>query len=350
MEKNKNHENDTELHEEVKVFLAEKFNGNINLYIKAFILIGVYFSLYTALFLFSVPLWILVCMGILAGIAKSGIGMGVMHDANHRSFSQKEWVNLLFGSSIYFVGGYGPNWNEQHNLDHHSFTNSTEHDSDLDTRGLFRFSPHQPLRKGHKYQAWYAPFFYSIMTLFWCTWKDFGQAYRYYKKNRRNFKKIKNHLLAISLSKIGYFVFWIVIPGLFWKVSFWYVLVFFLCMHLTAGLFLSLVFQPAHVSSLTHFPKTIEFNREEHQIRTTCNFAVGNRFVTWLTGGLNYQIEHHIFPYISHVHYPKISKIVQRYCKEKNIPYNNIGGFGKAIVEHFKYLHKLGNESHTVEV
>ena len=317
--------------------------GYRELYIKSSIILILTALVYTTPFLFSLPTWLLSCMAILMGILMSAIGMAIMHDANHESFSKKQWVNFLFGFSIHLVGGYAPNWKMQHNVDHHSFTNSVDHDSDLETRGLFRFSELQPWKKIHRFQAFYAPFFYAIMTLFWCTWKDFGQAYRYYKERREDFQNIVFHLTMITCLKIGYFIFWIIIPILFWNASWYQVFLFFFLMHFTAGLFLSLVFQPAHVSSLTEFSEAVEYgDRTEHQILTTCNFGMKSKFLTWITGGLNYQIEHHLFPYISHIHYPKIARIVEVYCYEKKLPYNKMSSFSKAVVEHFKYLHMLG--------
>lgn len=339
-------ENNQVLQQRVRDFMKSVSpKGYRELYIKSSIILILTVFVYTTPFLFSLPAWLLSCMAILMGILMSAIGMAIMHDANHGSFSKKQWVNSLFGFSIHLVGGYVPNWKMQHNQDHHSFTNSVDYDSDLETHGLFRFSKLQSWRKIHQFQAFYAPFLYGIMTLHWCTSKDFLQAYRYYKEGREKFKNISFHLVMIICSKIAYFTLWIVLPVIFWKVSWYEVLLFFFVMHFTAGLFLSLVFQPAHVSSLTEFPKPIHFkDRTEHQILTTCNFGTGNKFLTWITGGLNYQIEHHIFPYISHVHYPKIARLVEVYCFEKKLPYNKMSSFGKAIVEHFKYLHVLGKK------
>jgi linoleoyl-CoA desaturase len=181
------------------------------------------------------------------------------------------------------------------------------------------------------------------MTLYWCTLKDFINAYQFYKEKTKGFKNIGFHFCMIFLLKIVYFLFWIGLPLIFWKVSFISTLLFFIIMHFVAGLFLSLVFQLAHVTSFTEFPKPIVFDtREEHQIRTTCNFAEDNKFITWITGGLNHQIEHHLFPHISHVHYPKIAPIVKEYCKEKKHPYNSAGNFIRAVISHFEYLSKLG--------
>lgn len=319
--------------------------GNAELYIKAGILLTLYALLYATPFFFMVPVWLMIIGAMLGGIVMAGIGMNIMHDANHGSFSSKPWRNKLFGFSMYLVGGDTPNWKMQHNVIHHSYTNVHDHDDDLDSNGILRFSPHQEWKKHHRFQKWYAYVLYSLMTLLWATSKDFTQAYRYHKEGRKGFENIKQKLFLITLAKVGYYAVWLVVPLLFWDVSSGVTVLAFLVMHLTCGFVLGIVFQPAHVSSLTMFETEAVFpNRTEHQIRTSCNYAMKSKFWTWLTGGLNFQIEHHLFPDISHVHYPRIAPIVQKYCKDYGLPYNNLGSFWQAQVNHFEFLEELGEE------
>lgn len=319
--------------------------GNAELYTKAGILLTLYAALYATPFFFSVPTWLMVIGAVLGGVVMAGIGVDIMHDANHGSFSTKPRINKLFGYSMYLVGGDVDNWIMQHNVIHHSYTNVHDHDDDLDSNGALRFSPLQQWKKHHRYQKWYAYFLYAIMTLLWATTKDFTQAYRYHKEGRKGFKNIRQKLFFIALAKISYYVVWLVVPLLFWDVSNAVTLLSFLVMHLSAGLTLGIVFQPAHVSSLTVFKDEPVFqSRTEWQIVTSCNYAMKSKFVTWLTGGLNYQIEHHLFPDISHVHYPKIAPIVQKYCKDYGLRYNNLGSFWQAQVNHFEFLEELGKE------
>lgn len=319
--------------------------GNVELYTKAGILLTLYAALYATPFFFMVPIWLMVIGAVLGGVVMASIGMGIMHDANHGSFSSKPWVNKLFGFSMNLVGGDISNWKMQHNVIHHSYTNVHNHDDDLDSNGILRFSPHQEWKKYHRYQKWYAYFLYSIMTLLWATTKDFTQAYRYHKEGRKGFENIRKKLFFITLAKVGYYIVWLGIPLLFWDVSNGVVVLAFFVMHLTAGLVLGIVFQPAHVSSLTVFKDEPVFqNRTEQQIVTSCNYAMKSKIVTWLTGGLNFQIEHHLFPDVSHVHYPKIAPIVKQYCKDFALPYNNLGSFWQAQVNHFEFLGKLGED------
>ena len=128
----------------------------------------------------------------------------------------------------------------------------------------------------------------------------------------------------------------------------WKVILGFVVMHYTAGLILSLVFQLAHVIGEADMPlpdqKTGNLKNSwvVHQLKTTVNFSTKNRIVNWFTGGLNHQIEHHIFPNISHIHYTKISEIVKKTAKEFNLPYNEYKTTRSALLSHFKFLKKMG--------
>ena len=122
-------------------------------------------------------------------------------------------------------------------------------------------------------------------------------------------------------------------------------------MHITLGLSLSVVFQLAHVVEETEFEfcgeddVIIENEWAIHQIKTTANFAPNSAFITWFVGGLNYQIEHHLFPRISHIHYPELSKIVEAKCVEFGIQYNSMPTMGNAIASHYRHMRTLGTNS-----
>jgi len=131
----------------------------------------------------------------------------------------------------------------------------------------------------------------------------------------------------------------------------------FVCMHVAMGLTLALVFQLAHVVEHVEFVAAagaehtlVENEWAIHQIKTTANFAPKNKFINWYVGGLNYQVEHHLFPRISHVHYPAISSIVQKTCKEFNLPYNTFSTFTGSLASHFKMMYLLGRKPGTVQV
>jgi len=324
--------------------------GGLQLFCKTLILLSIYGTLFTLPFIFSFPGWALfVVYTLVAGTTMASIGMGVMHDASHGAYSKNRKVNATMSTTMYLVGGYLPNWKMQHNVIHHSYTNVNGHDDDLDSNGILRFSPKQEWRPHHRFQYLYAPFLYALMTVLWITTKDFTQVVRYHKEGKKGFENLSKHLVLVFLSKVFYYTFWLVLPLLFWKASNTVVALSFVGMQFVAGFVLGIVFQPAHVTAVAEFSESLSFNsRTEHQVATSCNYAMNSRFLTCLTGGLNYQIEHHLFPNISHVHYRHIAPIVQKFCQEKNIPYNNLGSFWDAVVAHFKFLKNLGRKDYVL--
>lgn len=294
---------------------------------------------------------VLVTLGLffLMGVGMSGIGMGVMHDAVHGAYHDKKWVNRLFGSTIYLISGNVTTWRLQHNVLHHTYTNIDGLDDDLETRGLIRLHPNQPWKKMHRNQAWYAPLLYGLLTLNWVMMKDFSQLMRYQKSGLANFTKqeLRNEWINLILTKALYFSLFIVLPLIFVPVAWYVVILGFVLMHFTAGFLLSFVFQLAHVvDHVETFNMPVSGKMDdawmEHQLRTTSNFARKSKLVSWFVGGLNFQIEHHLFPNICHVHYPAISQIVRKTAKEFNLPYNEHIRLGEAIQAHMNSLRMYG--------
>ncbi|HCE85393.1 MAG TPA: acyl-CoA desaturase, partial [Bacteroidetes bacterium] len=257
-------------------------------------------------------------------------------------------INQFFGYLMNFLGGFHTNWKIQHNVLHHSFTNVHGFDEDLEN-GIMRFSPNQDYKKRYKLQAFYAWFFYGLMTLYWLIAKDFRDLIRY--KNAGILKEQKIYfpsaMAKLVFNKLWYVGLLIALPIAIVPISPLLIIGGFILMHFICGLILALIFQPAHVLEETEF-----FEREEngsmennwaiHQLKTTANFAKGSRLFSWLIGGLNFQIEHHLFPNICHVHYRKISKIVKKTAEEFNLPYHEHVTFYSALKSHFSLLHQLG--------
>ena len=283
------------------------------------------------------------------GFGMAGIGLCVMHDANHRSYSKKKIVNKVLGFTANFIGAYHINWIIQHNVLHHSYTNIHDHDEDIDKKGIIRFSPHQDHKWFYKYQAYYAPFLYGIMTIYWLFVKDFDQLYRYNKEGLLKTQGLTftKSLITLVFHKVWYIALTVVAPIFMLGIAWWQVVLAFLLMQFISGLILALVFQPAHVIEKTHFFKphesgTMENNWAIHQLNTTSNFANQSKWFSWLVGGLNFQIEHHLFPNICHIHYQDINKIVEKTALEFGLPYYHNKSFSTALVSHFSFLNKLG--------
>lgn len=322
--------------------------GNWKIHLKTVILFTVFLVPYFLILTLDMPFWVHLLLTIVMGIGMAGIGMNVMHDANHGSYSTKSWVNKFMGGTIYVLAGNVHNWQVQHNVLHHTYTNIIGHDEDLEAGRIMRFSKEAEWHKFHRFQQYYAVFLYGLLTFNWAITTDFKQM-RNYLKRKLSYGEPKSPKIlwtTLIITKIIYMGIWIVLPMII-GITWWKVLVGFFVMHYTAGLILSIVFQLAHVVDEAANPQPNEVGEMEntwaiHQLFTTVNFAPKNKIVNWYTGGLNHQIEHHIFPHISHVHYGKIAKIVKETAKECQLPYYEYKTMSAAVVAHFKHLKTLG--------
>ncbi len=325
-----------------------KKTGNWKIHLKTIILFSLFLTPYFLILTLNIPFWLHLILSLIMGVGMAGIGMNVMHDGNHGSYSSKSWINKFMGGTIYVLAGNVFNWQVQHNVLHHTYTNIHGHDEDLDAGRIIRFTKEAEWLKIHKFQHYYSVFLYGLLTFNWAITTDFRQM-RAYLKRKLSYGEPKSPKIlwtTLIITKIIYVSIWIVLPiviGITW----WKVLLGFFVMHYTAGLILSIVFQLAHVVEETTNPipndaGEIENTWAIHQLYTTANFAPKNKIVNWFTGGLNHQIEHHIFPNISHIHYGKIAEIVKATAKECNLPYHEFKTMGGAVVAHFKHLKELG--------
>ncbi len=323
--------------------------GNWKLYLKTVVMFSLLIAPYIIVLTLAISLWYKLALCVLMGIGMAGVGMNVMHDGNHGSFSKYPWINKIMGGSIYFLAGNVFNWKIQHNVLHHTYTNIHGHDEDLEAGRVLRFSKHAAWHPHHRFQHIYSVFLYGLLTINWAIFADFQQMKRYTKRKLSylNSKKPSLQWVGLFLTKIMYFSIWIVVPIFVIEAPWWTVIIGFVVMHYTAGLILSLVFQLAHVIEDAEMPEadhsgTMKNTWAIHQLLTTVNFSTKNKIVNWFTGGLNHQIEHHIFPHISHIHYTKIGEIVKRTAREFNLPYNEYKTTRSALYSHFKFLKQLG--------
>jgi linoleoyl-CoA desaturase len=295
--------------------------------------------------------WAILVMCIIMGTGIAGIGLSVMHDANHGAYSKKSFWNTIMGYSLNMVGGNAFNWKVQHNVLHHTYTNIHDVDEDISPRGVLRMTPHGEWKAIHRFQHLYAWFFYGLMTLVWVLVKDFVRLAKYHRdglvKNQRT--NTGRELAILLITKILYFAYILVLPMLLLDISFGQWLIGFLTMHYVAGFILAVIFQPAHVIDGTEYPLPNEAGQMEntwaiHQLLTTTNFANNSRVLSWYVGGLNFQIEHHLFPNVCHVHYRGISKIVKQTAHEFGLPYKSEPTFLHAVWGHAKLLKELGRK------
>jgi linoleoyl-CoA desaturase len=322
--------------------------GNLRLALQTTVMLFIYFAPFVLLFVLPMNIWIALIMWVIIGVGMSCIGMCVMHDAVHSSYSHKEWINKIMGGTMYLLGGNVFNWKIQHNYLHHAYTNIDGYDQDIASRGPIRLSKYAPLKKIHRYQYIHSFFFYGLMTISKLV-KDFTQLIDYNKAGitrQYQVNPVSEYNKMVGVKIIYLFVF-IGLPIIYTPFSWGEVLLGFFVMHWTAGCILSTVFQMAHVVEgaeqlLPDADGIIKSDWTTHELRTTSDFARNNAFLEFFVGGLNFQIEHHLFPNICHIHYRKIAPIVEKTAKEFGFVYNLKPTFRDALSSHIKRLKELG--------
>jgi linoleoyl-CoA desaturase len=323
--------------------------GNLNMKVKTVFMMTLYFAPYILMLTGAVTgFWGVWSMWVIMSFGMAGLGLSVMHDANHGSYSSNKAVNRFLGGIISLLGGYSYNWKIQHNVLHHSYTNVEGHDEDIKF-GMLRLAPGQPRKKYFSVQAFYAPIMYSLMTIYWLTGKDYKQIMSYHKRDmlRAQGLTLRKALIHITANKIWYFAVLVILPILLVDLPWWQIMIGFITMHVITGAILAFIFQSAHVIHETNFTTPSEDGSLENswavqQLLSTANFANGSKWFSWYIGGLNFQIEHHLFPNICHVHYDKISKIVRETAHEYGLPYYHHKTFVAAVKSHMSLIHDLG--------
>jgi linoleoyl-CoA desaturase len=285
------------------------------------------------------------------GMFGAFVGFNICHDAIHKAFSANSIVNKSFGFLFSLIGASAYVWSICHNIVHHTYTNISGHDEDIDVApGLIRFCDQEPVNKLQRYQHFYAFGLYSLAMLSWVFRKDFKKFFQ-----TKIGSQVANHpkieYFNLFFFKFLYYFLFIGLPLILIDVTWWQFLIGFLAMQLAQGLVLGLIFQLAHVVEGTQFPHpNIEGNIEEawaaHQMMTTANFAGDSKLAAFFCGGLNRQIEHHLFPKICHIHYAAIGKIVKATALEFNLPYIESKTFSGALCSHYRMLRKLGKEAY----
>jgi linoleoyl-CoA desaturase len=327
---------------------GKKPTGNFSLYFKAVVLVISFLGVYTHLVFFTPITWVAILECIALGGLTAAIGFNIMHDGMHGSFSRYKWMNELAGLSLNFLGANNFMWRTKHNIIHHTYTNVEGLDDDIEAKPLLRLCDTQKYYKIHRFQHWYFWAAYSLLYIWWVFFTDY-KKYFTGKIGPTPLKKmtIDQHISFWGFKLLHAFIF-LAIPIYMVGFSTW--LIGFLVYGMFAGFVLSIVFQLAHTVEDTHFVQAstqvgkIEDEWAIHQLKTTANFATKNKVISWLVGGLNFQVEHHLFPKISHVHYPAISKIIRNACKDFGISYIEYPKMRLAVVSHVSHLKKLSRK------
>lgn len=334
-----------------KYFAENKLSKHADkgMVVKTIVMLSIYFIPYAMIISGTLPLWAMWLSTVLMGFGLAGIGMSVMHDANHGAYASSHRLNKLIGYSLNLVGGDADNWKVQHNKLHHTYTNIHGFDLDIRENAGLRFTPAVKHKPFQRFQLFYVFILYALQTFFWVALKDFMQFERFRKSgdDSRDRSARVNHLVIMFFTKLIYVFYTLVLPMLVLNITWWQLLIGFMTMHAVGGFTLAIVFQMAHVVEGVHFPvpdETGNIHNEWaiHQMHTTSNFAPKNKWLSYYVGGLNYQIEHHLFTRVCHVHYPQIAPIVRQTAKEFGIPYLSYDTLTEAFASHVSLMSKLG--------
>ncbi len=342
---------------EVRQRVAEYFESrhlspkaNAAMVVKTVILFAVTFGSYGLILSGRFAPLAMLGLAMLMGVGVAGLGFCVAHDALHDAYSLSRRLNRMLGWTFDLLGASSYLWRILHNVVHHTYTNVQGVDEDLEVSGLLRLSPHTPRKGIHRFQHLYCFFAYSLSTLNWVFMKDYGYLARRTLGPFEQRRHRKRDLGAIVAWKLLYYAWTIVIPLLVLKLAWWQFVIGYLAMHLTAGTILGVVFQLAHVVEDTQHPLANGEGRMErawavHQMATTADFARRSRWLSWYVGGLNFQVEHHLFPKVCSVHYPALSGIVREVAAKHGVPYHEHPSLWAAIRSHRETLKRLGRET-----
>ena len=318
---------------------------------KTLFFFGCYLSIYLLIILGEFNNnWILLLLSTLLGFGHALSGMNIMHDFVHGTYNKNIITTSLLRAFLLLVGVNSFIWKIEHNVIHHTYTNIDGVDQDVNPLYIFRFSEIQPRKWFHKYQYLYASFVYCLAIVDWQTSKDFLKLYRYYRDGYVGSKgEMILLLLRLLVEKVIFYFLFLIIPFYSLDIGWGLPVLMLVSMMVSSSLLLSIVFRLAHVVPNTTLSsgKEKESNKNwfVHQIESSSNFANGNSLVTFLTGGLNYQIEHHLFPDVCHVHYPEVGIIVKETAKEYGVKYNSYPTFFDALRAHFYLLKIMGRKN-----
>jgi linoleoyl-CoA desaturase len=325
-------------------------NANGLMWLKTVTFLGGFIALYALIISNAFSIWVMLPLAALLGMFSAFVGFNICHDAIHGSFSSNKHVNKAFGSIFNLLGASPYVWSITHNAVHHTYTNIPGHDEDIDVApGLIRISEEDPVNKIQRFQHWYAFPLYCLASLSWAFRKDYKKFFQA-KVGETVVKHPKIEYFNLFFHKAIYYFIFIALPLMVLSITWWQFIIGFLVLHFAQGLTMGLVFQLAHVVEGTDYPVpnnqgNIEEAWAEHQMRTTANFASDNKVAAFFLGGLNRQIEHHLFPKVCHIHYGKISQIVRQTAQEFNVPYIESPTFTCALKSHYRVLKKFGHEA-----
>jgi linoleoyl-CoA desaturase len=316
------------------------------MYLKTAIILTLSTVVYVLLVFFANTIWTGLLLAAGLGLTTALIGFNIQHDAGHRAYSNRPWVNKLMALTMDMIGGSSHVWHTKHGVVHHTYVNITGWDNDIDLGILGRLSPHQKRRRFHRWQHLYLWPLYGLVAVKWQLVEDFhtvisGHQGRFLFPRPRG-----GDLVAFILGKTLFFSIAFGVPMLFHP--WWVVLFYYAVAAIFLGVMMGVVFQIPHCNEAAAFPLPIRGTNllekpwAVHQAEATLDFARKNPILTYFLGGLNFHMEHHLFPMICHINYPAMSKIVEQTCKEFGVSYRAHPSFLKGVAAHYQWLKKMG--------
>lgn len=321
----------------------------LRMYLKTVIILGWFAATYISLVFWATTWWQGLLLAISLGLSTAAIGFNIQHDGGHQAYSDRRSINRLMAMTLDMLGGSSYIWDQKHNVIHHTYANITGFDADIELGILGRLSPHQPWLRFHRLQHFYLWVLYGFVAIKWQVYDDFRDLIKG-KIGEQSFPRPKGADLGLFIvGKVVFVALAFVLPMMLHGVG--PVLLFYSIAVFIQGVTLSVVFQLAHCVEGADFPMPntesgkIENDWAVHQVETTVDFARKSRLVSWFTGGLNFQIEHHLFPRICHLHYPAISKLVEETCQEFGIRYRTHEKLSSSIASHYRWLRQMGMDN-----
>jgi linoleoyl-CoA desaturase len=319
------------------------------MYLKTAIILTVFSGLYSLLVFVAGTWWQALPLAVLLGLAMAAIGFNIEHDGSHHSYSNHTWINRLAAMTMDLIGASSYVWHWKHVVVHHTYVNITGHDADIDIAFFGRLTPHQKRFRLHRWQHFYLWPLYGLNVIKWHLYDDFRDVTLGRIGRTRITRPKKWELVGFVGGKALFLTLAFGLPLLVH--SLWTVLLFYILIAGLAGVIVSVVFQLAHCVEEAEFPLPQENSGSMdnawavHQVETTVDFARRSRVESWLLGGLNFQIEHHLFPRVCHVHYPAISKLVEQACRDFGVRYGEHSSFRAGLSSHFRWLRRMGAQT-----
>jgi linoleoyl-CoA desaturase len=319
------------------------------MYVKTAIILTTFVASYVLLVFVSSTWWQALPLAALLALSVAAIGFNIMHDASHHAYSSRGWVNRVAASSLDIIGGSSYFWHWKHVVFHHNYANIYNYDTDIELGALGRLAPQSRRLPVHAFQHWYFWILYGVLVIKWNLYDDFRVALRG-KIGEHRYRPMRGGQLAIFIfGKVMFFSISFGIPLLFHSASI--VALFYIFIAFIAGIVMSTVFQLGHSVEEASFPQPQETGYMDkpwavHQVETTVDFAPKSTAAFWLLGGLNFQIEHHLFPRICHTNYPLIAPVVEETCRDFGIKYNVHDSFRRGVMSHFRWLRRMGEANH----